>query len=181
MIDEPTVDQLEAYRLHQIERRNIEEIGQKFGVTGRTIFNWSRRVAEWMRAEQMDQIANLRTILTDRLDYIYSESVRGYQASKRDKVVTTETEKDTGSETKVQRTPQAAGDPAFLRIAKDAIMDYAELWHANMAAADRGTGVRAAGKTHAQMVDAQLERLLKLKRQLAKNQGVPLNGDGDRA
>ena len=181
MTEEPTLEMLEAYRMHMVERVSREDVGKKLGVSGRHVARWSKAVAEWFRAEKMDEIAHLRTILTDRLDYIYSESVRGYKASKRDKVVTTETEKDTGSETKIQRTPQAAGDPAFLRIAKDAIMDYAELWHTNMAAADRGTGVRAAGKTHAQMVDAQLERLLKLKRQLAKNQGVPLNGDGDRA
>lgn len=180
-MEEPTLDQLAAYRLHTIEREPVAKVAEKFGVTTRSIHYWCKSVAEWMRAEQMDQIASLRTVLTDRIDYIYSESVRGYKASKRDKVVTTETNSEkNGEETKVQRTPQAAGDPAFLRIAKDALVAYAELWHANMAASDKGMGIRAAGKTHRQIVDAQLSRLTQLRRQLVDRES-PLNGDGDRA
>ena len=180
-MDEPTLDQLEAYKLRTIQREPVERVAEKFSVTTRSIHYWCRAVAEWMRAEQLDQITTLRTVLTDRLDYIYSESVRGYKASKRDKIVTTETSKDTGDETKIQRTPQAAGDSTFLRIAKDVIMAHAELWHANMNAADRGTGVRAAGRTQLDMVDTQLEKLMKLKRQLTAQREQPISGDGDRA
>lgn len=180
-MDEPTLDQLKAYQLHLIERVPRDKVAAELGVSPRTVANWSSAVASWFRAEQMDQIASLRTVLTDRIDYIYSESVRGYKASKRDKVVTTETNSEkNGEETKVQRTPQAAGDPAFLRIAKDALVAYAELWHANMAASDKGMGTRAAGKTQLQMIDAQMGRLTQLRRSIVGRE-VPVNGDGDRA
>lgn len=180
-MDEPTIEQLQAYRRHTIERVTVEETANELGIAVRTVHYWCKAVAEWMRAYHMDQIASLRAVLTDRIDYIYSESVRGYKASKRDRVVTTETEKDTGSESKVQRTPTPAGDPTFLRIAKDAIMAHAELWHANMSAADKGTGIRAAGRTQLDMIDAQLEKLKKVRRQITGQTGEPVNGDGDRA
>lgn len=181
-MNEPTLDQLQAYRLHTIERVPVAKVAEKFGVTTRSIHYWCKAVADWMRAEQMEQIATLRTVLTDRIDYIYSQAIRSFRLSKRDKVVTTRTNSEkNGEEDKVQRTPQAAGDPTFLRIAKDAVIAYGDLWHANMAASDKGTGVRAAGKTQLQMVESQLAKLNRVHRQLLGHSEVPLNGDGDRA
>jgi hypothetical protein len=180
-MEEPTLEQLIAYRKILIERVPRDKVGAELGYTGRHAARLAKAALEWMRAEQMDQISTLRTMLTDRLEYIYGEALRAYRISKQPKVVKTEKTNANGETEEIEQTTgQASGNPAFLRLAKDAVEVHADLWKGLMTSSDRGQGVRAAGKTQLQLLDAMMEKLANQRRTLTART-EPVNGDGDRA
>lgn len=192
-MNDPTEDQFAAYQLFRIEGRNREEVGAMFGVSGRTIHTWSMVVAEWMKNFHREQIANLRTTMTEKLEYLYRESMQSFRLSQNDKVVTTEktvsggyVDRQTGEyvdtqteETTVQRTPQKSGNAAFLNLAITALKHQMMLWEAAMETAERKSDARAVGKTQEQLIADKIKQLTAMKRSLRS----PLTacGDGDRA
>lgn len=179
-MNDPTEDQFAAYQLFRIEGRNREEVGAMFGVSGRTIHTWSMVVAEWMKNFHREQIANLRTTMTEKLEYLYRESMQSFRLSQNDKVVTTETNSEkNGEETKVQRTPQKSGNAAFLNLAITALKHQMMLWEAAMETAERKSDARAVGKTQEQLIADKIKQLTAMKRSLR----LPTTacGDGDRA
>lgn len=172
-VNQPDEIQMRAYQRFVIEGRTKAEVAKELNICERTVYVWSKNVATWFKESIRDEIAGMRAKLTLRHEHIYSLAMRGFDDSKRDKVVTTVV----NDETKVQTTPQA-GQPAFLASASNALEHLEKLWSAEMDATEKRTDVRCVGKTREQMLSDQIKKLEEMrKRAIALSGG----GSGDRA
>lgn len=165
---EPTPDQFDAYQAFAIEGTPQSVVAKRFAVSRFSITRWCHKVAEWNRAENRERVGALRTLVTDRYEYIYRQAVQGFVKSQEEEVVTT-TSDDGDKVTETVRTTPQSGNPAFLAIATKVLEGVTKLWHADMAANERRGDVRMAGKTHLQMVEAQLARLTDTRKQIVQS------------
>jgi glycerate-2-kinase len=175
---DPTSEDLEMYQLNVCAGWTQARVGEKFGICGRAVSNHVRKVAEWLRYAKREEVVSLRSGLTERLEWLYRESVRAWERSQEPEKVTTI--KTVGGETvtTVRETPQA-GTPAFIKLAVEAIGGIQDLWASEMSTADRRGESRSVGKTQAERIDQKIEELQRAKAKLAARQNG--GGAGDRA
>jgi hypothetical protein len=175
---DPTPEDLEMYRLNVCAGWTQARVGEKFGICGRAVSNHVRKVAEWLRYAKREELVTLRSGLTERLEWLYRESVRAWERSQEPEKVTTVKTEGGETVTTVRETPQV-GTPAFIKLAADAVDGIKDLWAAEMSGADRRGETRAVGKTQAQRIDQKIEELQRAKAKLTASQNG--GGAGDRA
>jgi predicted transcriptional regulator len=174
--EEPTPEMIEMYRLNRLMGVPQVQIAERFQVSQPSVSKYIRRAEEWLRGEQREEVALLRTRITARLEYLYTESVQAWERSKQVLVVkTTKTEKASKPDeqavpgetesTTVRETPQC-GEVGFIRIAIESLNQLEGIWQPEMQAAERRGETRAAGKTQLEMVDLQLAKLREVREKL---------------
>ncbi len=175
--ESPTEKEFEVYQAFRIEGHAKSVVAERFAISSPTVYRWSVKVAEWMKAESREAVDKMRAELTARHEYIYRSAVGGFRQSQADQVV--KTERNEGDKfVQITQTTNQAGTPAFLSAATKSLECLARLWEADMISAERRSDVRSVGKTQVQLIDDQLERLRVMK---AKLTAVPGGGAGDRA
>ena len=176
---EPTLDQLEMFRLHVCAGMNQSEVAEWFGMTQQAISKHVRFVREYLRYAKREEISTLRATLTEKWEHLYVQAVRAWNRSQKTEVVKTiQDSEKTGVTETVRETPQV-GAPAFLKIAQDALKGIEGLWAGEMTAVDRRGDGRSAGKTQLQRIEMKLEELNRAKLKLLASQNG--GGAGDRA
>ena len=91
----------------------------------RTVVN---QVDEWLRPQFMEEIDLLRTRHTVRLESIFAEAIKGWQASCEDMVETSETISPDGSKSSVRKVRGQSGNSGHLRVAMEALRDLRAIW-----------------------------------------------------
>lgn len=174
----PSDDQLEAYRLHRCAGMPQAEVATRFGVTQQCVSKWVALVRDYLRFAMREQLSSLRAELTERWEYLYVESLRAWRRSQEPEIVTTR-KSEAGTESKTTRETPQVGSPAFLKLAQEALGGIANLWEADMSAADRRGESRTAGKTQSERIDAKIAELQRAKLKLLNQQNG--GGAGDKA
>lgn len=144
-------------RLEQMMLRGItnqHDIAAAFGVAQSSVSNWMKEVyTAWAEADAQDSIAE-RTVRVKQLEYILTQALNSYDISRRDAEEwevterpcescggsgkwlpkdSTETKPCRGCNGKGQiksertKSKAQAGDPTFLKVAKDCIVEAARL------------------------------------------------------
>lgn len=182
--EDPTPEMIEMYRLNRLMGVPQVQIAERFQVSQPSVSKYIRRAEEWLRGEQREEVALLRTRITSRLEHVYTESMQAWERSKQVLVVkTTKTEKASQSlsqqditarpgeteSTTIRETPQY-GELGFMRIAIESLNQMEGIWRAEMQTAERRGEIRAAGKTQLEMVDIHLAKLREVRERLMISQ-----------
>ena len=182
--EEPSADMIEMYRLNRLMGIPQVEVAERFQVSQPSVSKYLRRVEEYLRWEQREEVRLFRTRITSRLEHLYTESIQAWERSKAPQIVKT-TKIENGSDSSLQPSgePQAAttnsttiretpqnGEVGFMRIAMESLGHIETIWRAEMDAAERQGELRACGKTRLELIDQQLEKLRGMKERLLKEQ-----------
>jgi predicted transcriptional regulator len=182
--EEPTPEMIEMYRLNRLMGVTQVQIAERFQVSQPSVSKYIRRAEEWLRGEQREEVDLLRTRITSRLEYLYTEAMQAWERSKQVLVVRTtksERAKNTSSQsgaqnvpgetesTTIRETPQC-GEVGFIRIAVESLNQMGSIWQPEMKAAERRGEIRAAGKTQLELIDAHLAKLQDARKKLIGRQ-----------
>ena len=156
--DEPTADQYEMYRLNKCVGMSQTKLAARFQISQPSVSNYVRKVEEWLRGEQREEVALLRTRMTARLEHVYVEAMQAWEQSKEPEVVKTVKVETAGESTTTRTTPQT-GQAAYLRLAMDSLDQMQGIWGTDMANSERRGELRSVGLTQIQLIEQQLKRL----------------------
>lgn len=179
---EPTLEMLEMYRLNRLMGMPQVQVAERFQVSQSAVSKTVARVEQWQRSQYQEEASLFRTRVTNRLEHLYSEAMQTWTISQAPKVVTTtRVERDgSASEAGQAATPERVvvtrqesaqtGNPAFLRIAIDAVEQLRGLWAEEIANTSHDGGFRYAGKSRLEVVESQLERLREMRERLIQRE-----------
>ena len=189
MIDsEPTEEQLKAYHLHVVEGLTLRVVADELHVSSpQTVKNWCDVVSRFYRHELRATAESRRADLTKRLNGIYSKALAAFEESRKDAVTFVEKEAadEVDNYTTTKRTKQV-GEPAFLRIAINAIDQERQLWWGEIQNSERNTEGRIAGLSREEQLDKHINHLneirnrLRNKRPASTQPALPGGGEGNR-
>ena len=156
--DEPTADQYEMYRLNKCVGMSQTKLAARFQISQPSVSNYVRKVEEWLRGEQREEVALLRTRMTARLEHVYVEAMQAWEQAKEPEVVKTVKVEAAAESTSTRETPQT-GQAAYLRVAMDSLDQMQGIWGTDMANSERRGELRSVGLTQVQRIEQQLKKL----------------------
>jgi len=199
--DEPQPHHWDAYKTVIVEGRGHAPIVEKYGITRQTSWGWCNKVGRWLNENMRESVANLKVGILKRLEHIYSEALEAHRGLKSDETTTVEDSRQIEPEespdgaipdaptelvvTKRRVTKRTRhGDAAFLSVALQSVQQMTRLYEHEMNAQSSTDDVRPAGKSRAEFLRLQIDRMTKkLAREQARGTvpAAPGGGEGDKA
>ena len=155
---QPSPKQLEIYEAVHRGDRTQRDIAKQYRVSQPRVSQICKSVEQWLMPQLMEQIRELKTQHTARLQHLYHEAVIAWENSKTDEIVRTES--DDGVSV---RTRPRTGDAAYLREARAALGDIRDVWGANAPVNVHAVNeLRVAGLSIDEAVSAKIGQLQRI-------------------
>ena len=180
---------VQARALRVLERSvaglSQREIAAEEGLTQGAVSKILSRLEQRALEELVDRVERQKARQTLRLDYLYRESLRAWDASKTDATRRVQRKTDRGPGTPGATVAQLVvetqhGDPRYLEVARKVLADQRRVWGLD---APQKLDVRATEGPFDAMTDAALAAELARQRQLLASldtaTDVPSEGDGE--
>ena len=178
---------IQARELRVLERsiqgHSQREIAAEEGLTQGAVSKILSRLEQRALEELVDRVERQKARQTLRLDYLYRESLRAWDASKTDATRRVQRKTDRGPGTPGATVAQLVvetqhGDPRYLELARKALADQRRVWGLD---APQKLDVRATEGPFDAMSDAALAAELARQRQLltAIEPAAPTEGPGE--